>query len=128
MSDEIPRPLWEAMRAHVDEYPLLWAARLPRGVIVATGTLVDVLPIIGREPTPHDEIPACFAVDRDGTLRLWTRSDLSGYPGYVGTGQHHAQLPYGDFTDGRYAWILDDIVELDPVPATGHQGLWEWRH
>lgn len=37
------------------------------------------------------------------------------------------ELWYGDYTPGRYAWILEDIVPLDPpVPASGAQGLWEW--
>lgn len=34
---------------------------------------------------------------------------------------------FGDFTPGRYAWILDDIKPLDnPIPAKGMQGLWEF--
>jgi hypothetical protein len=33
----------------------------------------------------------------------------------------------GDFTPGRWAWLLDDVRKLDePIPAKGHQGLWEW--
>jgi hypothetical protein len=66
------------------------------------------------------------------------------------------QHPYGDFAPGRFAWILDDIkpvsrrcplcwgsgswpsptrqlcplclgrLSCQPVPAKGHQGLWEW--
>jgi hypothetical protein len=35
--------------------------------------------------------------------------------------------PYGDFTPGRFGWVLDDIERLDPsIPATGRQGLWTW--
>jgi hypothetical protein len=38
-----------------------------------------------------------------------------------------AQVPYGDFTPGRFAWLLSSIKALDePMPAKGHQGLWEW--
>jgi len=37
------------------------------------------------------------------------------------------QVPFGDFTPGRFAW---DLVETDrlpePVPAAGRLGLWEW--
>lgn len=41
--------------------------------------------------------------------------------------EHATPDPYGDFTPGRYAWLLDDIVPLDePVPARGFQKLWEW--
>lgn len=37
------------------------------------------------------------------------------------------QAPWGDFTAGRWAWVLKDITPVDPpVPATGRQGLWDW--
>jgi len=37
------------------------------------------------------------------------------------------QPGYGDFTPGRYAWLLGEITRLpEPVPARGKQGLWEW--
>ena len=35
---------------------------------------------------------------------------------------------YGDFSPGRWLWILTDIEKVDPpIPAMGHQGLWEWE-
>jgi hypothetical protein len=36
------------------------------------------------------------------------------------------QYPLGDFGDGRFMWLLANIEAIDPVPAKGHQGLWEW--
>jgi hypothetical protein len=34
----------------------------------------------------------------------------------------------GDFTPGRFAWVLLDVEPLKvPVPARGRQGLWEWN-
>lgn len=37
------------------------------------------------------------------------------------------QERYGDFTPGRFAWVLADIKRLpEPIPAVGHQRLWEW--
>jgi hypothetical protein len=37
------------------------------------------------------------------------------------------QARYGDFTPGRWAWILDRIEPLDePVAAVGQQGFWNW--
>ncbi|MFZ5688643.1 MAG: ASCH domain-containing protein [Bacillota bacterium] len=33
---------------------------------------------------------------------------------------------FGDYTQGRYAWILDNVRRLErPVPANGRQRLWE---
>lgn len=38
------------------------------------------------------------------------------------------ELEFGDYTPGRWAWILEDIQALpEPVPAKGMQGIWEWK-
>jgi hypothetical protein len=34
--------------------------------------------------------------------------------------------PYGDYTPGRFAWLLADIEAIEPVEARGRQQLWEW--
>jgi hypothetical protein len=35
---------------------------------------------------------------------------------------------FGNYTPFRYAWILEDIKPLpEPIPAKGHQGLWNWE-
>ncbi len=35
---------------------------------------------------------------------------------------------YGDFTPGRYGWLLEDVKKFDqPIPAKGHLGLWNWE-
>lgn len=37
------------------------------------------------------------------------------------------EAEFGDFSDGRFAWVLDDVVELvKPQPARGSLGLWKW--
>jgi hypothetical protein len=34
---------------------------------------------------------------------------------------------FGDFTPGRYGWILEDVRLLtEPIPAKGMQGLWNY--
>ena len=36
-------------------------------------------------------------------------------------------LQWGNFAAGRFGWVLDTVVPLDPpVPARGSQGLWDW--
>jgi hypothetical protein len=92
---------------------------LPLGAIVASCTLADVVPIVGgsdgRWPADHDGERRVFA-----TNGLWiTRErgpakDISD------------QLPYGDFTPGRFAWLLEDVKPLDPTDAKGGQRLWWW--
>jgi len=34
----------------------------------------------------------------------------------------------GDYTEGRYAWELDQMKRLqNPVPAKGYLSLWHWE-
>lgn len=32
----------------------------------------------------------------------------------------------GNYKPGRYAWILDDITYIAPIPATGHLSIWKY--
>jgi hypothetical protein len=35
---------------------------------------------------------------------------------------------FGDYSPGRFAWMLDDIVKVvPPIPARGRQGLWHFE-
>lgn len=50
----------------------------------------------------------------DGTHRIWKLNDL--------------ELTYGDFTPGRYAWLLRYVQKLDnPIPVKGRLGLWNFN-
>lgn len=38
------------------------------------------------------------------------------------------ELNFGDYTPGRFAWILDDVEILkEPIPAKGQLGLWNYK-
>ena len=38
------------------------------------------------------------------------------------------EIAFGDYGDGRFAWKLEMAhVFRPPVPARGHQGLWNWE-
>lgn len=37
------------------------------------------------------------------------------------------ELELGNYTHGRYAWILANVRRIEPVPARGRQRLWEWE-
>ena len=90
------------------------------GAIVATCTLVDVVPIVadpGIGASMLDLPIPCAAVLPPSTLSV-----LRG-PGRIAQGASE-QILYGDFTLGRYAWLLADVVPVDPpVPFKGGQGL-----
>ena len=37
------------------------------------------------------------------------------------------EAAFGDYSPNRFAWRLDDVEGLgQPIPATGHLGLWDW--
>lgn len=85
----------------------------PRGAVVATCTLTDVI--------PTESI--AWATDRTfGMHRGWSLNER----GWVEALVDDEQRPFGDFTPGRYAWLLTDITPCDPAPAKGRQGLWDW--
>jgi len=69
---------------------------LPRGAIIAVARLADVVPT--EELCP---------------------------PGRRGRLSERERM-YGDFSPGRYAWLLADVVRLAaPVPCRGNFGLWD---
>ena len=107
-------PMW-----HPDKWTLWFTTEpgksadhpCPLGAVVATCTLIDVVPIGG--PTRCPEV-------REDTDGLWLYP-ASGRPAQDVSDQQ----PYGDFTPGRYAWLLDNVQALpESIPAKGRQGLW----
>ncbi len=40
---------------------------------------------------------------------------------------HAQERAFGDYSVGRYMWLLDDVQILpEPIPAKGSMGFWEW--
>lgn len=77
------------------------AAELPRGEIIAVATLSDVT-----------------RFDRSTVKDVRARASRGEFP------PHEAD--FGDFSAGRYGWILENVVQLkEPIPAKGMLGLWE---
>lgn len=76
----------------------------PLGAVIATCNLVDCIKI--------------FYVEKD-----WAK--LRNVNGALVTGN---EFLFGDYTPGRFAWILKDVRPLpEPVPAKGQLGLWNWE-
>lgn len=75
---------------------------LPIGCVIATCRLVDVC---------RTQELICL----EGVATL--------YPELYTT----KERAFGDYTEGRYAWILEAINPIVPVPAKGALGLWEWN-
>ena len=77
------------------------ASELPLGGVIAVATLEDVMEF-----------------DRSSLKDVRARAAKGEFP------QHEAD--FGDFSPGRYGWILKDVRRLRvPLPARGMLGLWE---
>ena len=37
------------------------------------------------------------------------------------------ELVFGNYETGYYAWILENVRPIDPVPAKGQQRIWNWE-
>lgn len=99
------------------EDPLVY----PLGLVLATCTLVDCVPMGWCHNPLAPEVPEFALAIEYGTRRAWhkvgdTAADVSD------------QLFLGDFRPGRWAWLLDDIEVVSPAaPARGRQQLWDWN-
>lgn len=73
---------------------------LPLGAIVATARLVDCVPMVRSQ----------HHVPEVTELHLVGDRPYIAHPGdEYGPIDVSDQLPYGDFTPGRWAWLLDDV-------------------
>jgi len=100
-------PFASALRiwhAYAPSYPEVW---LPRGAIVAVCKLVACRPIVQE-------------LNGDATI---LSDDMLSFTPILGN-----ERAFGDYSPGRYAWLLADVRALPaPIPARGALGLWEWR-
>lgn len=98
--------------------------RLPLGAVVAVADLVDVVPIIDGSigwTDDSDTPPAAVVVSWDSHAMLVDTRETVPFPDIT------EQLPFGDFAHGRFAWMLENVRAIEPVPAKGHQGLRDVR-
>ncbi len=108
-------PIWvrnicesEPLRTWLHKVGIRYWLALPRGVAVARCELIDCVPInstLRHERVVHTQwggLPAVFQL----------------------TDQ---EIAFGDYTPGRFAWLLANVVPYDPpISARGMLGLWEW--
>jgi hypothetical protein len=84
----------------------------PLGAVVCTVTVDDALPIVGN---PEDSDECLYPDDHGGLWRFLDAEDV-GFP-------MSDQLPLGDFTPGRWGWLLGNPQPCDPIPCKGRQGV-----
>lgn len=95
---------------------------MPAGELVATCTITETVPITEQCGTDlHSPAHLCV----NAGYGLLHRPEDDPWPDGATELDVTDQLPFGDFTSGRWAWLLDNIVKLDePIPCRGRQGVW----
>lgn len=123
MMTEVPHATGTAMRAAGIDMPLLWSSRLPRGVVVGSGVLTASVPMVA------DYDDACSAYEGPAALEITPSGMLALYPAWAGALDDDDirdvsdQQPFGDFTPGRWAWLLDDLAPItERCPACWGDG------
>lgn len=81
----------------------------PHGCVIAITTLLDCVPteVLADDFTLPDVAPP----ETRWRSRLVPRERF-----------------LGDYSPGRFAWILGTPLEIEPVPAKGALGLWQWNN
>lgn len=93
--------------------------KLPLGAIVATANLVDCVPVVDDGAARNCVDVRVARPQADAALRI---DDEAGREQIRNI---RDQLPYGDFTPGRWAWLLDDVKPTtERCPACWGNG---WR-
>lgn len=85
----------------------LGSDRLPLGVVIATCRLISCIPT--RELQQNRVIEVDYLAGCDDFLL------------------DDRERTFGDYSPGRWAWLLADIQRCDPIPATGALSLWNWE-
>ena len=88
-------------RAIMELYGVDWAKSMPRGAVVATALLSNTYQV---------------------KIRTGERVSLAG------ASHQLVADAYGDFSPGRWLWMLADVERLEPpFPVSGQQRLWDWH-
>jgi hypothetical protein len=79
---------------------------LPLGAVIAIADLTDCLRVVGK---------VSLTIGNQKRIVTVLENDMR----VMGN-----ELEFGDYTIGRYAWLLENIQAIKPVPAKGMQRLW----
>lgn len=94
--------------------------QLPLGCVIAIADLVDCMSIV-YHPGTNVDIAKHIGIGAESITTYKRDPDFGKY--IVPTKN---EIAFGDWTPGRYAWILENVRPIEPLPARGFQRLWEW--
>ena len=91
---------------------------LPLGAVVCTVVVDDALPIVDDLGGPEDPLPRICNPEPVWPLRIM-RPFI--YPSEPITDQ----LPLGDFTPGRWGYMMVEPIPVNAIPCKGRQGIFK---
>lgn len=94
---------WRMMR---DNDTGIWYP--PPGCVIALADLIGCVKIIGRTCIGTERYPIAALLEN--------KIEIDGN-----------EIAFGDYTPGRYAWMIENVKMIEPLSATGRQRLWEWN-
>jgi hypothetical protein len=105
---------------------------MPRGAVIATCRLIAVHEIM-KQPslcTNYDDPPGFrdrrYSEEKHREWQEFIKDPPDDFRMYW-IPPNEPERSFGDYTPGRFAWILADVKPLaTPIPARGSLGLWEW--
>lgn len=102
-----------------------------------TGSGLRLRPMTELEMAPNVALAAAFPTTRGCVVATATLEKCSRVPEWLSAdiqrllderGYPANEMEFGDFSPGRYGWVLTDVRPLAvPVPARGQQGIWQWE-
>lgn len=98
---------------------------MPLGCLLGVVNLLDIVPIEGAN---EQGLLDFVCPDIGGGLTVY-RFGLGGGTWATTEADISDQLPFGDFTEGRYAWLLEVVERFEPTKLTtvrGHQRMWRY--
>ena len=94
---------------------------LPHGCVIAIADLVDCMSIVYY---PGTDVEIAKRIEVGAESSTTNKRDPNFSKIFVPTPK---EIAFGDWTPGRYAWLLENVRPIEPIPAKGMQRIWEWE-
>lgn len=122
--DEAGMEPWEPLMSADGSWTL--AEPIALGAVVSTVAVADAVQVMqsgsarGRSYLWHAPDDGPMAHQQGGLWLIGSGPVNQGRPTLVAE-----EEPLGDFTPGRWGWLLTDIHRTEPIPCKGRQGVFE---
>jgi len=103
-----------------------WAKRFCEARIVCGALGWPMCPFSGMDQSWCDEMKRLIGtLPRGAVIATCTLVDCISTTGVEPVNEQ--ERAFGDYSPGRYAWMLNNVQQTEPILAKGALGLWEWK-